>query len=128
MYDTGLYNAGYYSSNERHRECVVDVELERRINFVLAVVWQDVQELAYEIQGLASNVRDLEYRTDALADELSSSVYTIFTVLDEDRNLARAWGLEDFGELGKRLLQNLRRTDVNLGDDNHNRNVQRQRD
>jgi hypothetical protein len=53
-----------------------------------------------------------------------SSVDAIFSILDEDRDLVSTWGFQDLGQLCNSLLKNLRWTDVNLGDDNHDRDVQ----
>jgi hypothetical protein len=56
--------------------------------------------------------------------QTDSSVDAILSVLDEDGDLASTGGFQDLGQLCDGLLENLRRADVNLGDDNHDGNVQ----
>jgi len=51
-------------------------------------------------------------------------VDALLAVLDEDWNLPRSWRLENLGELGDGLLQNLRWANVDFGDDNHDWDVQ----
>lgn len=53
-------------------------------------------------------------------------VYALLLVLDEDGYLSSARGLEDLRELSYGLLQNLGRTNIDLGDDNHDRDIKRQ--
>lgn len=53
-------------------------------------------------------------------------VDAFLTVLDEYRNLARSWRLEDLGELSDSLLQNLRWANVDFSDYDHDWDVQSQ--
>jgi hypothetical protein len=53
-----------------------------------------------------------------------SSVDAILPILDKDRDLASTRRFQDLGQLCNSLLKDLRWTDVNLGDDNHDRDVQ----
>ena len=60
-----------HCADERDGKGVVDVELERGRAIVLAVVREDVQECADEVERLASDIRDLKYWTYPLRNELS---------------------------------------------------------
>jgi hypothetical protein len=73
-----------------YRECVIDVKFERSVYVVVAVVRDDVEEGANEIQRVTCYVGDLEDWTDALTDELGGRVYTFLLVFDENWNLSRA--------------------------------------
>ena len=54
------------------------MELKRRSRVVAAVVREDVEELAHEVEGFARHVRDLEDGADALADELGLRARFVF--------------------------------------------------
>jgi hypothetical protein len=62
VYNTGLDNSRYYCTNERYREGVVDVKFERSFGIIMAVVWNDVEEGANEIERLASYVGERQGR------------------------------------------------------------------
>ena len=100
------------------------MKLERRVRVVVSVVRQDVQEGAHQVEALARDVGHLEDGADALGDELRGRVDRVLAVLDEDGDLARAGGLEDAGELGDGLLEDLRGEDVDFGDDDHDGDVE----
>lgn len=51
------------------------------------------------------------------------SVDALLAILDEDRDFAGAGGFQDFGQLCDGLLEDLGRADVDLGDDDHDRDV-----
>lgn len=104
MYDTRLDDSGYYCTDEWYRESVVDVKFEWSFGVVMAVVWDDVEEGANEIERVASNVRDLKDWADTLADELGGSVYAFLLVLDEDGDFSGTGRLENLGQLGDGLL------------------------
>ena len=55
-----------------------------------------------------------------------SGVDAFFASLDEDGDLARPLGFEDLRELGDGFLENLGRADVDLGDNDHDGNVERE--
>lgn len=122
---TALHDTRDDGPHERHRESVVDVEFERSLSVVVAVVRQDVQESSDEIKVFTGNVGDLKDWTYSLADELGGGLDSFIAVLDEDGNLPCARRLEDAGELCDGLLENLRRTNINLGDHYHDWNVER---
>ena len=104
MHDTGFDDSRYYGTNERYRKGVVDVKFEGSLGVIMAVVWDDVEEGADEIERVASYVGDLEYWADTLADELSGGVYAFLLVLDEDGDFSRTRRLENFGQLCDGLL------------------------
>lgn len=89
---------------------------------------QDIQEFSNKVKGLASDVGDLKYGADALRDELCGGIDALLAILDEYWDFPRSRGFEDPGYLLDGLFQDLGRADVNLGDDDHYRNVQRQCD
>lgn len=93
------------------------MELERSVDVVLSVMGKDVHEFADEVERLSSDIRDLEDGTYSLTDELCCCVDALLAVLDEDGDLASSGRLQDLGELSDGLLQNLRRTYVDFGDD-----------
>lgn len=86
--DAALDDAGHDCAHERHRESVIDVELERGVGVVMAMVRKDIEERPNEIQVLAGDVGDLEDGADSLTDELSRGVDALLSVLDEDGDLA----------------------------------------
>lgn len=57
-----------------------------------------------------------------------SSIYALFTILDEDWDLPSARGLQDFSQLGNGLLKDLGRTNIDFSNDHHDRNIERQSD
>jgi len=86
--DAALDDARHDCPHERHRESVIDMELERGVGIVMAMVRKDIEERPHEIQVLAGDVGDLEDGADSLADELSRGVDALLSVLDEDGDLA----------------------------------------
>lgn len=128
MDDAGFDDTRYYCTNEWYRKGVVDVELEGSFGVIVAVVWDDVEESADEIERMASYVGDLEDWADTLTDELCSGVYAFLLVLDEDGYFSGAGRLENLGQLGDGLLENVRRTDVDLGYANHDWDIEGQGD
>lgn len=104
VYDTRFDDSRYYGTDEWDREGVVNVKFERGFSVVMAVVWNDVEEGANEIERLASYVGDLEHRADTLADELCGGVYTLLLVFDEDGDFPCTRRLENLGQLGDGLL------------------------
>ena len=59
---------------------------------------------------------------------MSCCLNGVATVLDEDGDLSGSWRFENACELGNGLLENLGRTDVDLGYDDHDRDIQSQSD
>ena len=134
-----LDHTGHYSAYERHGEGVIYVKLQWSIAVVVSVVWQDIQKRADQIEVRSGDIGDLENGTYSSRDELSlfsvsalhtsqhqkthSSVDAFLPVLDEDWDFASTRRFEDFGQLGNRLLENLRRANVDFGDDNHHRHI-----
>lgn len=53
---TAFYDAGDDCSDKWDRECVVDVELKGGVDVIVAVVGEDVEEFADEVEVLASDV------------------------------------------------------------------------
>lgn len=122
--DTGLDHARHDRAYERNRKGIVDVELERCRTIVVAMVREDVEEHADQIKVVSCNVGDLEDGADPARYKLSSSIYALLSVLDEDGDFSRAWRLEDFSQLSDGLLENLRWTNVDFGNDHHNGDVE----
>ena len=58
------------------------MELKSSVDVVFAVVWNDIEKGADKVKGFASHVRDLKYRTNALADELRLLILLGFALLD----------------------------------------------
>ncbi len=104
------------------------MEFEGAVGVVVAVVGKDVEEGSDEVEGFAGDVGDLEDGTDALGDELRCGLNGICTVFDEDGDFASTGRLEDAGELGDGLLQDLGWADVDFGDDDHHWHVKREGD
>lgn len=128
MNDSRLDDAGDDCAYERDGEGVIDVEFEWGVSVVIAVMWENIEEGADEVQRLASDVRDLEHGADALGDKLGGSLNSIGAVFDEDGNFPCARRLKDAGQLGDGLLQDMIGTDVNFGNDYHHRNIKGQGD
>lgn len=128
MHDAALNDARHDGPDERDGEGVVDVELERCRGIVVPMVRQDVEERADQVEILPCDVRDLEDGADALRDELSGCIDAALAVGDEDRDLACAGRLEDPRYLRDSLLEDVRWADVDLSDDDHHGNVERERD
>lgn len=122
--DARFDDARYDGANEGDREGVVDVEFEGGVGVVIAVVRKDVEECADKVQGLASDVGDLEDGADALRDELGGGLDSVGAIFDEDGYFPCTRRLEYASQLGDGLLQNLRRAYVNLCNDYHHRNIQ----
>ena len=102
------------------------MEFELGLRVIMAMVRQDVQEGADEVERFACNIGDLEDRAYSLGDELSCSLDGLSTVLDKDGDFASTGRLQDTGELRDGLFQDLWRANVDFGDDNHDRNIQSQ--
>lgn len=73
---------------------------------------------------MTCNIGDLKYGADTSGDELSRRVDALLSVLDKDGNLTCAGRLENFGQLRNRLLENLRWTNINFSDDNHDWDIE----
>ena len=102
------------------------MKLERSFSIVVAMMWKDIQERPYEIQRFSCNIGDLEDRAYPLGNELSGGIDTLLLVLDENWDLPRARTFQYFGDLLNCLLQDLGRTNIDFGDDNHDWDVQSQ--
>lgn len=124
--DAGLDDAGDDSADKGDGEGVVDVEFEGGLGVVVAVVREDVEEGAHEVEAFAGHVRDLEDGADALGDELSGGRDGLLAVLDQDGNFARAGGFEDTRYLRDGLFEDVRRANVNFGDDDQDGDVKGQ--
>lgn len=74
------------------------------------------------------DVRNLENRTYPPRNELGGRIDTIFAIFYEYRYFPGALRLQDLRKLGDSLLQDLRRTYVNLGNNDHHRDVEREGD
>lgn len=94
---------------------------------VVPVVRQHVQEEPHKIEVLAGDVGHLEDGAYPLADKLSRRVDALFAVCDKGWHLSGAGTLHDLVDLADGLLENVGRANVNLGDDDHDGNVERQR-
>lgn len=55
---------------------------------------------------------------------MSSCVHTVLAILDENGYFPCTLRFQDFGELGYRLFEDLGRTNVDFGDDDHNRDIE----
>ena len=88
--DPGFDDAGDDSANEGDGEGVVDVEFERSVSVVVAVVREYVEEGADKVKGFAGDVGDLEDGADALGDELRSGLDSVGAVFDENGDFACA--------------------------------------
>ncbi len=126
MAPTAFHYARDDGADERHRESVIDVELERSLSIVVPMVRQNVQECSDKVKTFTGNVGDLEDGANPLADELSGSLDGFIAVLDKNGNLPCARRLEDASELCDCLLENLRWTNINLGYHYHDWDVKRQ--
>lgn len=102
-----------------------------------------VQELAHQIQTFSRDVGYLEDWAYPLADELClcslarpkqlahgltaySGIDTILAVLDEYGDFPSTRGFQYLGELRYRLLPDVRRANVDFGNDAHYRHIERQ--
>lgn len=75
-----------YSTDERHGESIIHMELKWRLSVIVAVVRQDIQECPDQVEALTSNVGHLEDRAYPLANELGRSLDSLVAVLNEDRD------------------------------------------
>ena len=57
-----------------------------------------------------------------------SSFYAILAIFDEDGDFPCAWGFQNLGQGANRLLEDMWRTNIDLGDDYHHRHIQRKCD
>ena len=99
MDDPAPHHPRHDSAHEGDRKGVIDVKLELGFGVIMAVVRQDVQEGADEIQRLAGNIRNLEDGAYSLGDELSCGLDGLPTILDEDGDFASTRRLQDTSEL-----------------------------
>lgn len=56
MIITASNDARYYSANEGHGECIIDMKLERGFSVVVAMVRQDVEECSNYVQIFTSDI------------------------------------------------------------------------
>ena len=70
MDDAAFHDARDDGADEGDGEGVVDVEFEGSAGVVVAVVREDVEEVADEVEVFAGYVGDLEDGADAAGDEL----------------------------------------------------------
>lgn len=87
------------------------------------MVRQHIQEGAHKIEVESCDVGDLEDRANSPGHELRGSIDTLLSVFDENGDFASARRLQDFTQLSDGLLENLRRADIDFGDDNHDRDI-----
>ena len=111
-------------ANKGDGKGVIDVEFERGVGVVIAVVRKNVEECADKVQGLTRDVGDLEDGADALGDKLGGGLDSVGAIFDKDGDFPCARRFEYASQLGDGLLQDLRRAYVNLCNDYHHRNVQ----
>lgn len=104
------------------------MELEGCLGVVMAVVWNDVEEGPYQVKRVTCHVRDLEYRADTLTDELGGGIYAFLLVLDEDGYLSCTRRLQNLGQLGDGLLEDMRRANIDFGYADHDRHIKREGD
>ena len=97
MNDAGFDDAGDDCTDEGDGEGVVNVIFEGGVGVVVAVVGEDVEERADEVEGFAGDVGDLEDGANTLGDKLRGGLDGVSAVFDEDRDFARARGFEDPG-------------------------------
>lgn len=90
----------------------------------MAMVRQDVEERAHQVEVLTSYIRDLEDGADALADELACRVDALLVVGNVGWQLARAGAAHDLVDLGDGLLQDVGWADIDLRDDDHDWHVE----
>ena len=90
----------------------------------MAMMWERVEKHAHEVQIVTGDVGYLEDGAYSARDKLSSSLDALFSVLDEDGYFSCARRFEDFGQLSDGLLEDLRRADVNFGNDNHDWDIE----
>lgn len=89
---TAFDNTRNYSTDERHGESVVHVELKWCLSIVAAVVRQDIQECPNQVEALTSNVGHLEDGAYPLANELGGSLDGLVAILNEDGDFLCAGG------------------------------------
>jgi len=128
MDDSAFDDARDNCSDKRNGESVVDVEFEWSFCIIMSVMWKDIQKASDEIERFSCDIGDLENWTNPLTDELSRGVDTLFLVLDEDWDFPSARGFQNSGDLLDSLFQDLGRTDIDFGDDDHDWNIKSQCD
>ena len=84
--DAALDDAADDGADEGDGEGVVDVEFEGPVGIVVAVVGEDVEEGADEIEGLAGDIGDLEDGADAAGDELCLGIESTWLSFGDGRD------------------------------------------
>ena len=124
---TAFHDTGYNSTDERHREGIVDMEFEGSFLIVMTMMRENIEECPYVIKTFASDIGHLENGAYSLTDELRRCLNGLLTRLDEDWDLPCPWGFEDARKLRDSLLQDLWRANIDFGDNNHDRHLQCER-
>lgn len=70
MDDTAFHYAGDNSPDKGDGEGVIDMEFEWCIGIIVAVMGEDVEESANEVEALTGDIRNLENGADAAANKL----------------------------------------------------------
>ena len=100
------------------------MKLERSFGVIIPMVRQNIEESPHQVKALSSNVRHLKDRAYSLTDELGSGLNCLFLVFNEYWYFPSPGRFQDLCQLGDRLLQNLRRANVNFGYHHHDRHIQ----
>ena len=102
------------------------MKLERCIGIVVAMVRQDIEERSHKIKAFSRDIGYLEDGTDPLTDELSCGFNSILAVFDKDWDFASTGRFQYSGYLSDGLLQDVWRTNINFGNDDHDWHIQGQ--
>lgn len=128
MRHTGPHDPRDDRTRKGNRECVINMELKRGIRVIPSMMGEDVQERPHKVERLARDVGHEKDRTYPLTDKLRSRINALLTRTYKRRHLPRAGALHYFRNLRQRLLEDVGRANVNLGDDDHDRDVEREGD
>lgn len=120
---TAFHHTRNHRPDERYRKCIVDMKLERPLDIIIAMMWANIEESPYQVQIFAGDIGYLKNRADALAHKLSSGFNSLLTVFDEDWDFSSSGRLQYSSELSNRLLEDMRRANVDFGYHNHDRYI-----
>lgn len=82
-------------------------------------MWKDIEEGVYQVKIFVGDIGDEEYGIYFLIYELSSGIDVVFLVFDKSWYFVCFGIFENFFDLCNSFFKNVRRVDINFGDNDY---------